>query len=74
VADGGNVLANVGTMMRLINSRITTSVGGGPQTIGGNIDVASNHVILQNSRIIATAYAGRDGLPVARGSFLPSPM
>ena len=73
-ADGGNVLANVGYMMRLINSKITTSVGGGPQTVGGNIDTNSEYVILQNSRIIANAYEGRGGnIGIDAGTFLADP-
>lgn len=73
-ADGGNVLANVGYMVRLIDSKITTSVGGGSQTVGGNINVASNYVILQNSRIIASAYEGRGGnIGIDAGTFLADP-
>ena len=61
-------------MLRLIDSRITTSVGGGPQTVGGNIEVASEYVILQNSRIIANAYEGRGGnIGIDAGTFLADP-
>ena len=73
-ADGGNLLINLGTMLRLIDSKITTSVGGGPQTVGGNIEVASEYVILQNSRIIANAYEGRGGnIGIDAGTFLADP-
>jgi filamentous hemagglutinin family protein len=73
-ADGGNVRINMGYMLRLINSKITTSVGGGPQTVGGNIDTNSEYVILQNSRVVANAYEGRGGnIGIDAGTYLADP-
>jgi large exoprotein involved in heme utilization and adhesion len=47
--------------LRLRDSRITAEVGGGPQTIGGNITIDPQFVLLQNSRIIANASQGKGG-------------
>ena len=47
--------------MRLSDSTITAEVGGGPQTVGGNVTIDPQFVLLQNSRIVAKAMEGRGG-------------
>ena len=60
-SDGGNIRFTGGKIVRLIDSEITTSVNGGPQTVGGNIHIDPDFVILENSRIVANAYEGKGG-------------
>ena len=48
-------------MVYLVNSEITASVGGGEDTVGGNISIDPEYVILKDSRIIANAYEGKGG-------------
>ncbi|MEN6317192.1 MAG: filamentous hemagglutinin N-terminal domain-containing protein [Syntrophaceae bacterium] len=60
-ADGGNIKINTPYMVNLDNSKITASVGGGPQTTGGNISIDPQFVILKNSQIVANAYEGTGG-------------
>jgi hypothetical protein len=73
-ADGGNINIQSGYMVQLIDSKITASVGGGPQTVGGNITIDPQYVILNDSRIIANAYAGKGGnIRIIADVFLASP-
>jgi filamentous hemagglutinin family protein len=60
-ADGGNIQITTPTMLRLRNSTITAEVGGGASTVGGNITIDPQFVLLQNSQIVANARAGRGG-------------
>ena len=60
-ADGGNIQVTAPFMVRLRDSTITAEVGGGAQTVGGNITIDPQFVLLQNSRIVANAFAGRGG-------------
>lgn len=61
-ADGGNIELNAGHLVHLISTKVTSSVGGGPETVGGNIAIdSSGYVILSDSDVIANAYAGRGG-------------
>lgn len=60
-ADGGNITINAPYKVSLLNSKITASVGGGPQTTGGNITIDPQYVILNKSRVIANAYEGKGG-------------
>ncbi len=70
-ADGGNIQVTAQTMIRLRDSEITATVGGGDQTVGGNITTNSEFVILENSRIVANAFEGRGGnIQIAAEAFL----
>jgi large exoprotein involved in heme utilization and adhesion len=60
-ADGGNITLRVQDMLRLRNSAVTATVGGGPETVGGNITIDPQFIILENSKIIANAFEGRGG-------------
>ena len=59
-ADGGNIEIMATDLLRLTNSRITTSVGTGLGN-GGNIVIDPVYVILENSQIIANAFGGNGG-------------
>jgi hypothetical protein len=73
-ADGGNINIKSGYMVQLIDSKITASVGGGPETIGGNITIDPHYVVLNDSQIIANAYEGRGGnIRIIADVFLASP-
>jgi hypothetical protein len=73
-ADGGNIHIKAGHMVELIDSNITTSVGDGPETVGGNITIDPRYVILNDSQIIANAYEGRGGnIRIVADVFLASP-
>ena len=60
-ADGGSIKVTSDYMVNLWNSEITASVGGGSDTVGGNIGIDPEFVTLSNSRIIANAFEGRGG-------------
>jgi len=60
-ADGGNIRITAPNFLRLRDSRITAEVGGGAQTVGGNITIDPQFVLLQNSQIVANAFAGTGG-------------
>jgi large exoprotein involved in heme utilization and adhesion len=61
-------------MVFLGESEITASVGGGPDTVGGNIFLDPAFVILRNSNIIANAFEGRGGnIRIIAGTFLADP-
>jgi len=73
-ADGGNIQVNAQYMAELIGSKITASVGGGPQTVGGNITIDPHYIILNDSQIIANAFEGRGGnIRIVADVFLASP-
>jgi large exoprotein involved in heme utilization and adhesion len=60
-ASGGNITVTASDMIRLTNSQINASVQGSQTTIGGNIVIDPNFVILQNSQILAQATQGQGG-------------
>jgi large exoprotein involved in heme utilization and adhesion len=60
-ASGGNITLLATDMIHLKNSQITASVLGGPMTVGGNILIDPNFIILQNSQIIAQAIQAAGG-------------
>jgi len=73
-ADGGDIKITAPYMINLTNSRITASVGGGPETVGGNISIDPQYIILKNSRIIANAYEGKGGnIQIVADTFLADP-
>ena len=59
----------------MINGRVSTSVAGSANdTAGGNITIDPQFVILQNSQIIAQAFAGSGGaINVIAGVFIADP-
>ncbi|SPF48703.1 hypothetical protein SBDP1_760079 [Syntrophobacter sp. SbD1] len=74
-SDGGDIVLTAGYMARLIDSKITTSVNGGPQTVGGNITVDPDFVILQGSSIVANAFQGKGGnIRIAADTYLADPV
>jgi filamentous hemagglutinin family protein len=64
-ASGGTIKITAPEMVRLINSRVSTSVGGSVgvpgASDGGNINIDPQFVVLQNSQILAQAFAGAGG-------------
>ena len=74
-ASGGQIVINAPEMVRLTNSRISTSVeGNATDSNGGNIAIDPQFVILQNSQIIAQANAGSGGaINVTAGVFIADP-
>ena len=76
LSDGGNIQINVNNMFQMTNSVVTSSVGN-PQktdTQGGNITIDPDNVILQNSQIIAQAFAGTGGnISIVSNVFLADP-
>jgi filamentous hemagglutinin family protein len=72
--DGGNIQVDAGYKVSLVDSKITASVGGGPDTVGGNITIDPEYVILNDSQIIANAYEGKGGnIRIIADVFLASP-
>jgi large exoprotein involved in heme utilization and adhesion len=59
-ADGGSISLSARSMIHLIDSRITTSVGSGTGK-GGNITLDPTFVILDHSQIRADAFGGPGG-------------
>jgi large exoprotein involved in heme utilization and adhesion len=73
-ADGGNIAINALYKLSLVDSEITASVGGGPQTTGGNITIDPQYIILKNSRIVANAFEGKGGnIKIVANTFLEDP-
>lgn len=60
-ADGGNIKVYAEYMIHLMDSQISASVGGGVETVGGNISIDPEYVLLDNSSIVANAYEGMGG-------------
>ncbi|MBI3807139.1 MAG: hypothetical protein HY281_06440 [Nitrospirae bacterium] len=76
-ASGGQVVITAPEMVQLINSRISTSVAGSAKdTTGGNINIDPQFVILQNSQILAQAFAGLGGAIdiIAGSAFIADPV
>jgi large exoprotein involved in heme utilization and adhesion len=73
-ADGGNIDMHVGYMVYLIDSEITATVGGGPETVGGNITIDPEYFVLNGSDIIANAFEGQGGnIRISAGTFMADP-
>jgi hypothetical protein len=71
LADGGDITITTNFLTWLIDSSITSTVGGGTQTTGGNIRINSPYIVLKNSQIIANAYAGKGGsIGITAGTYL----
>jgi hypothetical protein len=74
MTDGGDITIKARDFVILRNSEMTTSVNGGPETTGGNINIDPRYVILDDSRIVANAYEGHGGsVSIKAGVFLSSP-
>jgi hypothetical protein len=72
-SDGGNITLQVGRLVQLTDSQITTSVQGGFGN-GGNIMIDPTFVILQNSQILAQAFGGTGGnITIVAGFFFADP-
>jgi large exoprotein involved in heme utilization and adhesion len=73
-ADGGNIKLDAPYIVHLIDSEITASVGGGPETVGGNITMDPEYVVLSGSDIIANAYEGKGGnIRITAETFMADP-
>ncbi|HBA89497.1 MAG TPA: hypothetical protein DCZ75_16375 [Geobacter sp.] len=73
-ADGGNIAIASPFMVKLIDSKITSSVGGGPETTGGNISIDPRFVVLKESQVVANAFAGTGGnISIVADTFLADP-
>jgi large exoprotein involved in heme utilization and adhesion len=73
-ADGGDIQIAAQTLLRLHDSAITATVGGGRETVGGNITIDPEFIVLQNSQIIANAREGQGGrIQLTAGVFLADP-
>ncbi|HDN27023.1 MAG TPA: S-layer family protein [Thioploca sp.] len=59
-ADGGNIKITTPSYLYLINSEISTSVGGG-EGQGGNMTIQPQFIVLDGSQILAQAYGGPGG-------------
>lgn len=72
-SDGGNIMIKGGSLVQLVNTDITTNVQGGAGS-GGNINIDPPTVILNHSKIIASAIGGNGGnINIVAGVFLTSP-
>jgi filamentous hemagglutinin family protein len=73
-ASGGNITIQATDSIRLVNSQLSTSVQGGPNTSGGNILLDPAVVTLQNSQVTAQAVQGTGGnINIIAGTFLADP-
>ncbi len=73
-ASGGNITIQATDSIRLVNSQLSTSVQGGPNTAGGNIALDPAVVTLQNSQVTAQAVLGQGGnISIIAGTFLADP-
>ena len=72
-ASGGQITINAPHMVRLVDSRVSTSVKDGTGG-GGNVSIDPDFVILKGSQIFAQAFAGSGGaINVTAGLFLTDP-
>ncbi len=73
-ADGGNIGIFPGRTLYLVDGEISATVGGGPQTTGGNIVIELDYVALNDSKIVANAYEGKGGnIRIVAGTYLSDP-
>ncbi len=74
ISDGGNITITAPRLIRLVDSRITTSVESGVGG-GGNIFIDPQFVVLQNSQIIANAFGGPGGnINIIAGQLIVDPL
>jgi large exoprotein involved in heme utilization and adhesion len=59
-ATGGNIRVTAASLVRLQDSQLTASVGGGTGD-GGNVTIDPEFMVLQGSQITANAFAGHGG-------------
>jgi filamentous hemagglutinin family protein len=72
LADGGDIRVIAGSMVHLVDSRITTSVRSGVGR-GGNITIDPDFVLLKDSQIRADAFGGPGGnVQIVANVFLTS--
>jgi hypothetical protein len=72
-AGGGQIDLRAGFMVHLIDSAITTTVGGGTGN-AGDITMGPRFIILDGSRVVANAFEGRGGnIRMVADVFLASP-
>ena len=69
-ASGGNITLRAPNLIHLINSEITSSVKGPPNSVGGNIDLDPQAIVLQASKILANATLGRGGAITLTGNVI----
>jgi large exoprotein involved in heme utilization and adhesion len=73
-ADGGEITVQTQHMIRLRDSAITATVGGGAATMGGNITIDPEFLLLERSQIRADAFAGQGGnIRITAGVLLADP-
>jgi filamentous hemagglutinin family protein len=73
-ADGGNITLKAPDLIHLNDSEITSSVGGGRTTVGGNINIDPEFVVLNGSEIRANAFEGKGGnIRIVADQFIASP-
>jgi hypothetical protein len=60
-ASGGNIELTAPNLIRLVDSKLTSSVEGQAGSNGGNITIDPQLVVIQNSQILANANAGAGG-------------
>jgi hypothetical protein len=58
--NGGTIVVDA-KQVTLTNSQLTTSVSGGPATVGGDISVDAKTLMLRNSQLLSTATEGQGG-------------
>lgn len=74
LADGGNIQVTAQALVRLRDSSITATVGGGAETVGGNITIDPEFVVLEGSQILAEAFQGKGGnISITAGVVLADP-
>lgn len=75
-ADGGDIDVDAGKLISLKSGEILASVGGGPGTTGGNINLASKNIIMdEDSQIYANAFEGQGGrINISSTVFLKEPL
>ena len=61
VGGNGGTIHIEANMVGLTDTQLTTSVSGGPQTVGGHITVDAKDVTLKHSQILSTATEGQGG-------------
>jgi filamentous hemagglutinin family protein len=70
-ASGGNITIQATDSIRLVNSQLSTSVQGGPNTSGGHILLDPAVVTMQNSQVRTEAVHGNGGnINIIAGAFL----
>lgn len=67
-ADGGDIKLTAPNLIRLDDSRVESSVGGGALTTGGNINIDPQAVVLKNSQVLANAFQGTGGNIIIAGN------